>query len=124
LNKKFLTTGLTFSILGFIAKVPYRKFIYENNIFDFGLSDSLPSFLYIIGIIFIFLYFNGGENRKRVFMTIIIMTAGALPYEFEQYFSNMIFDIKDVSATILGGSAALILYMYISKGHQSKKSLE
>jgi glycopeptide antibiotics resistance protein len=116
--------GLTFSVLGFIAKLPFRKFIYENNIYDFGLSGSLPSFLYVIGIIFIFLYFNGGEDRKRVFMTMLIMTAGALAYEFEQYFSNMVFDINDVIATILGGLVALILYKNISRGYQSKRFRE
>ena len=37
------------------------------------------------------------------------MTSGALLYEFEQLFSNMTFDVKDVIATILGGLFSLAL---------------
>lgn len=123
MNNKFLIVGIFSTVLGFIAKLPYRKFIYKNNIFDFGLADSLPSFLYIVGIIFIVLSYSKNVNGQKVTKSILLMTSGALLYEFEQLFSNMSFDVKDVIATILGGMFSLALYKFIEKKYNTKTNI-
>lgn len=118
MNKKFLTVALISCLLGFIAKIPYRNFIYNHNIFDFGLSDSLPNFLYIIGIIFIGICFIKNKTDKVIIKLIIFMTLGLLFYEFEQIYSDMVFDLKDVLATVLGSLLSFFLYKHILKKYR------
>lgn len=123
MKKRILIVGISSTVLGFIAKLPYRKFINKNDIFDFGLADSLPSFLYIVGIIFIVLSYSKNVNGQKVTKSILLMTSGALVYEFEQLFSNMTFDVKDVIATILGGLFSLALYKFIEKKYNTKTNI-
>ena len=115
MNKRFFTVALISCLLGFISKIPYRYFIYKHNIFDFGLSDSLPNFLYIIGIIFIGICFIKNTTDKVIIKLIIFMTLGLLFYEFEQIYSNMVFDVKYIIATLLGSLLSFFLYKYIYK---------
>ncbi|MEN1937287.1 hypothetical protein AAIE21_17300 [Paenibacillus sp. 102] len=89
------------------------SFNYQNSIFDFGLADSLPSFFYVIGVIFIIFSFSNPKTAKKALQVIVFGTAGALLYEFEQLSFNMVFDIKDVVSTILGGIVSFILYKSI-----------
>lgn len=123
MKKRIFIVGISSTVLAFIAKLPYRKFINKNDIFDFGLADSLPSFLYIVGIIFIVLSYSKNVNGRKVTKSILLMTSGALLYEFEQLFSNMTFDVKDVIATILGGLFSLALYKFIEKKYNTKTNI-
>ncbi|KYG37118.1 hypothetical protein [Bacillus gaemokensis] len=115
MKKYFLLIGFTISLLGFVAKFPYRQFIYQNHISDFGLADSVPSFLFVIGMTFIIFSLSEMKKKKVAIRTIALVTAGALLYEFEQLSLNMIFDVKDVASTILGGFASFMLYKSILK---------
>ncbi len=120
MNNKFITIGLLSSLLGILAKSAYREFIYVNNFVDFGIADSLPSFLFVVGTTFIGLTFIENKKEKKVVGMISFITVGALLYELEQIFTPMSFDIKDVVATILGGLVSLFLYKYILKKYQAK----
>lgn len=101
-NKVYMGIGITAAIFGFIAKIPYRNYVYFKGINDYGIADWIPSLLYIIGIIFIVLYFSDNSKKWKVNTTIFTITLGALFYELEQCYSNMTFDIKDVIAIIIG----------------------
>lgn len=104
----YLISALVSFCLALLVKLLYRKIIYADHINDFGLADSLPSFLFTFGAISCTLFFIRQTNRIK---TIIIpITSGALLYEFEQMFTTMVFDLKDVIALLLGACLGYYLY--------------
>lgn len=112
MNKKFLIIGITCTILGFLSKV-IREYIYDNNVNDYGVFGSLPSFFYIVGLIFLIIAIFKVNIENRGIGLIVCVTLGALVYEVEQLFSSRVFDIKDVIATVVGAIISLILYKHI-----------
>ncbi|MCY6958329.1 hypothetical protein [Clostridium brassicae] len=119
-KKIYLVIAIINTVLGFISKSCYRDYIYKNNINDFGIADSAPNFFYIIGIVFFILYVKKEVNKKAIKNTILTCSAGVLVYELEQNYTHMIFDIKDVIATILG----VIFCYYVSEYLNKKYNLE
>lgn len=97
--------GLAATILGFIAKVFFREYVFINNINDFGLSGFLPSLLYVIGFSQLLLI----KPIKHPWVVVMFVTAGAISYEFMQFYSNGILDVKDILASLIGGIISLVI---------------
>lgn len=124
IKKVYLTVSIVNAALGFIFKLCYRNYIYNNNIKDFGIADSAPNFFYTMGIIFLILYIKKEINKKVIKDTILFASAGVLAYEMEQYFTNRIFDFKDIIATILGGIVCYYIAEYLNKRYNLRCETE
>ena len=93
----------------------YRPFIYENNINDFGLADSIGNWGGIVVQIFFGLAILN-PSFKLGLRVIGIIVSGYLIYEVLQpYLPKGTFDWLDIYGTLIGGFIGLILYYLIQK---------
>lgn len=94
----------------------YRPYIYDNNINDFGIAGSAPSFLGLITAFFFLSYFDSSLSlNKRIFYTGL----GGVVYEVLQpYFRTGLFDWHDIIAILL---ATLVLYLCSTISSISKR---
>lgn len=117
-----LTGGLMFLLTEF-GRFVYRPYIYQNNIHDFGLADSIGNLGGIVVQIFVCLALFNSPYRKG-FNLILFLTAGYILYEFLQpYLPKGTFDWLDVYGTIIGGLVSLVLYLIIHKSIKQNKVL-
>jgi len=92
----------------------YRPYIYENNIDDWGLADSIGNLGGIMVQIFLMLAIFNSPKKKR-FNLIIFLVLGYVLYEFLQpYLPKGVFDWKDVYGTIIGGIISAIIVTIIN----------
>lgn len=110
----FVMFVLSFGITE-IGRYIYRPFIYENNINDFGIADSMGnSGGIIVQIFFGLAIFNSTKIKGIRLISFFII--GYVIYEFAQLFlPKGVFDWKDIYGTIIGGSVGLILFLLIQK---------
>ena len=108
----FILFLLSFGITE-IGRYIYRPFIYENNINDFGIADSMGNLGGIIVQIFFSLaIFNSG--RKKGVRIISFLVIGYILYEFAQLIlPKGVFDWKDIYGTIIGGLITLIMFFIV-----------
>ncbi len=94
-------------ILLFMIKV-YRPYIYNNNINDFYIADSIPSFLGVL-IMSNIIYLNE-RSLDYEFLLYLCPTVGLIIYEFLQYFLKIgTFDINDIIFSLIGG---IVVFFY------------
>jgi len=98
-----------------IGRYIYRPFIYENNINDYGIADSMGN----LGGIIVQLFFGLtllNPTKKKGFRLISFFIIGFIVYEIAQPFlPKGIFDWKDIYGTIIGGLIGLLLFLLIHK---------
>lgn len=114
MNKKNLFHGLfgLFAvIIGFISKVFYRPYAYQNELRDYGLADFSPSLFYVIGFSQLLLL----KPAKHPWLFIIVVTLGSVGYEMMQGRANGNLDINDIVASVIGGFISLILWKMTEK---------
>ncbi len=93
----------------------YRPFIYEHNINDFGLADSIGNLGGIIAQIYLGLTILNPPLKKALRIILLFVT-GYIIYEFAQpYLPKGVFDWKDVYATLIGGAIAVIWLLVIPR---------
>ena len=110
----FVMFVLSFGITE-IGRYIYRPFIYENNINDFGIADSMGNSGGIIVQIFFGLAIFNSTKIKGIRL-IFFFIIGYVIYELAQLFlPKGVFDWKDIYGTIIGGSVGLILFLVIQK---------
>jgi hypothetical protein len=102
-------------VLGLFSKLVYRKFIYLNNLSDFGLADSLPNFFTVFGISFASLSFYQYKSAKISYSIFVMGAFSMIAYEFSQNFGSGVFDVNDIIASILGSIFAFGLYKMLTK---------
>ena len=109
----FITFGLSF-VLTELGRFHYRPYIYENNINDFGLADSMGNLGGILVQVFFGLaLFN--SPKKKGFNLILFFVLGYILYEIVQpLLPKGVFDWLDIYGTVLGGVIALGFYMIIN----------
>ena len=118
--KKFDTLRLTYFVtflLSFalteIGRYIYRPYIYENNINDFGLADSMGNLGGIVVQIFFGLSILN-PLRKKGIRLISFFTIGYIVYEVLQlYLPKGTFDWIDIYGTVIGGVFSLLLFLLI-----------
>jgi len=98
-----------------IGRYVYRPYIYEHNINDFGLADSVGNWGGIVVQIFLGLAILNSKRRKA-FRLITFFVLGYIIYEFMQpTLPKGTFDWMDVYGTIFGGFVSMLLYVLINK---------
>lgn len=118
---------LIVSILSFLGtefgRFVYRPYIYENNINDFGLADSVGNWGGIVVQIFFGLTLINPPYKKG-FRLIGFFVAGYIVYEFLQpILPKGTFDWQDIFGTLIGGVLGLILYLIIHRSIKQNKVL-
>jgi len=106
-----------------IGRHVYRPIIYQNDINDFGLADSIGNMGGIIAQIFLGLALMN-PNLKQGFRVIGFLIIGYIFYEIVQpILPKGTFDWKDVFGTILGGVLAGIVFFMIQKYFKKNRIL-
>jgi hypothetical protein len=96
-----------------IGRFIYRPFIYENNINDFGIADSIVNSGGIIVQIFFGLLFLNSTKVKGIRL-ITFFTLGYILYEIVQpLLPKGVFDWKDIYGTLIGGVIGLLFFLLI-----------
>jgi len=108
----FVTFLISFALTE-IGRYIYRPFIYENNINDYGIADSMGNLGGIIVQIFFGLtIFN--STRIKGLRLIAFFILGYILYEIAQLFlPKGVFDWKDIYGTIIGGLIGLLLFLLL-----------
>lgn len=108
-----LSIGLSaILIYEFIARPIYRPYIYQNNINDFHLADTIGNSLGTIATIFVLLGFIGQWRIQHLFL-IKTITLSVMLYEIAHPLLGKPIDPWDIAATIVTGSLCFILYKFI-----------
>ena len=109
----YLTIFISSLLITEIGRNIYRPFIYNNNINDFGIADSIGNLGGIIAQVFLgFLIFNPPKNKG--FRLILFYIIGYIMYEIIQpILPRGVFDWKDIYGTIIGGVIGLVLFHLI-----------
>jgi len=109
----YFVTFLISFVLTEIGRYIYRPFIYENNINDYGIADSMGNLGGIIVQIFFGLtIFN--STRIKGLRLIAFFILGYILYEIAQLFlPKGVFDWKDIYGTIIGGLIGLLLFLLL-----------
>jgi len=126
LDKENIRTIDTFRIIYFvtflfsfglteIGRYIYRPFIYDNNINDYGIADSMGNSGGIIVQLFFGLLILNSTKTKGLRL-ISFFTLGYILYEIAQLFlPKGVFDWKDIYGTFIGGLIGLLLFLLIHK---------
>lgn len=109
--------GLISTLLGFLAKILYRDFVYLNGIDDFGFAGFLPSFFYVLGFSQLLLI-KPSIHPKTV---ISFVTFASIGFEIMQYLSSNHIDIPDIVASLIGGITSVIILKMVQKRGGMKK---
>lgn len=116
-QKASFLIGLVFVIIGLVFKSYYRNYIVSHGIDDFGLANSLPSFLYVIG----FSQLLQISSFRYPALVILIVSLGSVIYEFKQYYSSGTLDISDIVASLAGGLISYFILIYVEKRFINKE---
>ncbi|MDJ0952713.1 MAG: hypothetical protein QNJ81_03440 [Acidimicrobiia bacterium] len=113
-----LLYALTFVVAFFLTEVGrsvYRPYIYDNEINDFGIADSIGNLGGIVVQIFLSLAILNSQKRKA-FNVIGFLVVGYILYEILQpYLPKGVFDWKDIYGTLIGGFVSLGLLLLLRR---------
>ena len=117
----YLITAI-FAFLGTeFGRFVYRPYIYEHNINDFGLADSVGNWGGIVVQIFFGLAILNPPYKKG-FRLIGFFVLGYIVYEVLQpVLPKGTFDWLDIYGTLIGGMVGLVIYVIIHKLIRSNK---
>jgi glycopeptide antibiotics resistance protein len=106
-----------------IGRYMYRPFIYENNINDYGIADSMGnSGGIIVQLFFGLLIFNSSKIKGLRLISFFII--GYIFYEIAQLFlPKGVFDWKDIYGTIIGGLIGFLVFLLIHKVIKKNKTI-
>jgi len=109
----YAITFLLSFILTELGRNYYRPYIYENNINDLGIADSIGNLGgIIVQIFFGLMLFN--SSKKKGFRVIAFFVVGYIMYEIVQpILPKGVFDWLDIYGTVLGGILGLLFFMII-----------
>ena len=96
----YIVSFMTCVIAALIIKFSRQSFSSDNELIIISMG-SLPSFLYLAGLIALIPIVKKDITFSAYIKVSSFLTLGALAYEFEQAFTSRIFDYYDVIATIL-----------------------
>lgn len=108
-----LSIGIAaFLIYEFLARPIYRPFVYQNNINDFHVADTIGNTLGAFASIFILIGVIGKGRIQHIFLIKTITISVAL-YEILHPLLGKPIDTWDIVASVFTGALSLILYKVI-----------
>ena len=109
----YLITFILSFLLTEFGRFVYRPVIYENNINDFGIADSIGNSGGILVQIFFGLAILN-SSKKKGFRLIGFFVLGYILYEIIQpYLPRGVFDWNDIYGTLIGGAIGSVLFALI-----------
>ena len=109
----YLVAAILAFILTELGRFVYRPYIYNNDINDFGIADSMGNLGGIVVQLFLSLALLNSRKIQtiRVFAFII---GGYIIYEILQPFlPKGTFDWKDIYGTLIGGAFSFLIWWMI-----------
>lgn len=108
-----LSIGLSAVLIyEFIARPLYRPYIYQNNINDYHIADTIGNSLGTIATVFVLIGLIGQGRTQHLFLIKTITVSVAL-YELAHPLLGKPIDPWDVLATFITGGFCWMLYMVI-----------
>jgi hypothetical protein len=99
--------GMILALLSGLLSHTYRPYIYQNQIDDFHIADTLGN---IFAVPAATLFLTGIQLKTtKTFKVILAMILGFVLYEF----ISLTFDIYDIIATILSGGITYIILNFL-----------
>jgi len=115
----FLSFILAFGLTE-IGREIYRPFIYNNNINDLGIADSIGNLGGIVAQVFLMLVILNSTKKKGIRL-IVFIVCGYILYEIlQQILPRGTFDWKDIYGTFIGGLISLIIFLLINRFKYNK----
>jgi hypothetical protein len=117
-RRTFFLAMISFSITE-MGRSFYRPFIYQNNINDFFVADTIGNSFGTLTAIFMVITLSG-RGTTRDWKIIVITICGILGCELLNLFGNRSFDVSDFLATMIFGLFSIIIYSHLLQkyGHQ------
>ena len=111
----YLITAIVAFLVTEFGRFVYRPYIYENNINDFGIADSVGNWGgIVVQIFFGLVILNPSYNKGFRLMGFFVV--GYILYEILQPFlPKGTFDWQDIYGTLIGGLLGVIIYLLINK---------
>ncbi len=98
----------------FVGRPIYRPYIYNNNINDFHIADTLGNTIGTLPTIFFLIAILSNDTIKGNYL-IILGTFSVVVFELVHPLLGKPIDIWDIVATILAGFASYLIYNGIFK---------
>ena len=115
----FITFLLSFFLTEFGREI-YRPFIYNNNINDLGIADSIGNLGGMVAQVFFMLVILNSTKKKGIKL-IVFIVHGYILYEILQpILPRGTFDWKDIYGTFIGGLISLIIFLLINQFKYNK----
>lgn len=107
-DRKYIVFGLLIALLGQVLTHTYRPFVYENQLCDFHIADTIGSFLCVPAAT-LFYY---GLSDKYTIKTMIFKSALVfILYELFGLFNiHGTFDVYDIVAIVLSSICSFFLF--------------
>ncbi|OAV72150.1 hypothetical protein Barb4_00083 [Bacteroidales bacterium Barb4] len=106
-----------------ILSLTYRKYIYENNIFDFHIADTISSWFCIPCAS---LFFYGTYNRYSFVQWICFSVIAFIILEFlskQGLGTSLTFDYYDIIVILISGLITYLIYLLLKRRACFIKSL-
>ena len=116
LKKWTLGIGLASWFITEMVRSFIRPYVYQNNINDFFISDTIGNSTGTITAIFMILTLVGKSNKKD-YRLILMIVIGLIGYESMSLASG--FDLRDVYATIIFGIISFGWYYLLLQKHKN-----
>ncbi len=102
----------------------YRRYIYENDINDFGLAANGTNFFSVF--VFQLFYFISADYDREKFKHYCLKICGILVlYEVSQlWIEYLTFDWFDILSTLIASAIAYVTLRYLAERRGSKEQLE
>jgi len=93
-----------------------RSYLFRNHIKPEFIAGSLPNFIASLIFCFGLAIVKLPTQSKDVLKIVIAVVAGLTLYEFAQLFMpSMVFDVKDIAASVIGGLLAYFVIIWVNK---------
>jgi len=93
-----------------IGRYVYRPYVYDHDINDLGIADTMGNHLGTVALVYATLTISHANRRDGLVMMAVIVP-GLILYEFAQeLLAGSTFDPRDVVATLVGGALSAAIY--------------
>ena len=120
--KKYLILFIITLLVFLFFRLPYRNFIYSNNIFDFFIADTAPNFL----TIYLFVFFKKSQKIKHNNLMLVVFSfLGLTIYEFflqTHIYKGARIDLLDILASLIASITVYFICEKIDEIIVSKKT--
>lgn len=113
-SKSYLITLVVIIIFTLYEELSLRRYLFHKHIYV--IADCLPNFLAALLLIFAAIVVKKQTTNREILRSCITIVAALTCYEIAQiWMPNMVFDIKDIVASFIGGALAYGITFIINR---------